>query len=182
MLTAARLAEICYWAQLGVNWLAVEPSIIEIIFCFFSIFFLHEFDIYISDHMFSNVFAYVYLLYFSIFTLHLNENFLVKIIKISLFFVVTFSHLVECVGLANINNWVMIEIFEYHCWRERGCMMGSRAFIPVAACSGLKEKRAVNLVFLRTINGSKIFGSGEPVAVRHPLDTCKKCFITKKIL
>lgn len=152
MLTASRLAEVGDRAQLCVDWLSVEPSIIQIILCFLGVLFLHKFDVYVSDHVFSDILTNVDLLHFSIFSLHLHKNLLVEIVKIALFLIIPLADFIESIRLTDIHYRIVVEVFEHNCWRECRCMMGSGAFVSVAAGSCLEEKRAIDFILLSTID------------------------------
>lgn len=118
---------------------AYAPSIIQIILCFLGVLFLHKFDVYVSDHVFSDILTNVDLLHFSIFSLHLHKNLLVEIVKIALFLIIPLADFIESIRLTDIHYRIVVEVFEHNCWRECRCMMGSGAFVSVAAGSCLQK-------------------------------------------
>lgn len=166
-MTATRLAEVGDRAEFGVDWLAVEPSIIAIILCPLRILFSHKLYIDISDHVLSDILTNIDLLDLSVLSLHLHKHLLIEIVKVLLLLIVPSSDFIKGVCLTNINHWVVVAVFEDHSRGECGGVMGSRAFVSVAACSGLEEKRAVHFILFGSIDRREVLGAGQSVTVRH---------------
>lgn len=140
VLTATRFAEIGDRAEFSVDWLTVEPTIIQIVLCLLGVLLPHELHTNISDEVLSNILTDVDLLDLSVFSLHFDEHLLVEVVKVSLLFVVSFSDLIKSVCLTYIYHWIVIEVFQNDCRRKRRRVMRSGALVSVTACSGLEKK------------------------------------------
>lgn len=84
ILTTARLVKVRHRRQLGINGLAVEPSIVEVLARFLGVFFVAEFHVGVAGQVFAQIVAYVHLFDLAVLRLHLDEELLEYVVEMLL--------------------------------------------------------------------------------------------------
>merc|ERR1719354_829092 len=80
VLSTARLTEVGYRGEFGINWSATEPAVVQVIDGLLGVLLLLELDINVADKMVAKVVAHVHLLYLSVFILALNKHILKEVV------------------------------------------------------------------------------------------------------
>jgi hypothetical protein len=152
ILPATSFSEISYWTQLRVDWPTTKPSVVQIIYRFFCIFFPSELNVYIAHQMVTQIIAYIHFLDFSVLVFTFYEHILKEIVIMFLHFFIT--HVVHLENISSFSGvlWIDVKILKYNGLTKGRFVMDPRTAIPMSASSDFEIKRAVYLVLFGTEN------------------------------
>lgn len=80
VLAAAGFSEVGHRGELGVDWLAVKPAVVQVNHSLFRIFFTAKLDIHVPHEVVSEVVTDIHLLHLPVLLLHFCENLLKELI------------------------------------------------------------------------------------------------------
>merc|ERR1719354_1505212 len=171
VLSTTRLTEVGYGSELGINWSATEPAVVQVVDGLLGVLLLLELDIHVADKMVAKVVAHVHLLDLSIFILALNKHILEEVVVMLLHLLVRHVGQVGAVRSLRRVLRVDVQVLQQNGLREGWLIVDSRASIPVGAGAHLEVEGAIHLVLLRPKNTGQI--------LRH--FCCFACLLTSLV-
>jgi hypothetical protein len=152
ILPATSFSEISYWTQLRVDWPTTKPSVVQIVYCFLSIFFPSELNVYVAHQMVTQIIAYIHFLDFPVLIFTFYEHILKEIVIMFLHFFIT--HMVHLENISSFSGvlWIDVNILKNNRLTKGRFIVDPGAPIPMSASSDFEIKRAVYLVLFGTEN------------------------------
>lgn len=175
VLTTACLTEVCHRRQFRVHGPTSEPAVVQVLSRPFGVLLAAELDVHIAHQMVSQIVADVHLLDFAVLVLALHKDILEKVIVMLLHFLVRHvCHQVTSVRRFGRVLGIHVKILQQTGLRERRLVVDPRTTVPMAACSDLKVKRAVDLVLFCAENRGKILRHRVPLNWCPREDVCEQ--------
>merc|ERR1719354_370521 len=156
VLSTARLTEVGYGSEFGINWSATEPAVVQVIDGLLGVLLLLELDIHVADKMVAKVVAHVHLLDLSVFILALNKHILKEVVVMLLHLLVRHVGQVGAIRRLGRVLRVDVQVLQQNSLREGWLIVDSGASVPVGAGAHLEVEGAVHLVLLRSKNTRQI--------------------------
>lgn len=142
---ARGLMEVGDGRQLGINGLAIEPSIIQIITRLLGVLLVAKFGVRVAGEVLAHVLADVELLNLAVLGLHFDEELLVRVVEVAL---QLFACVLVPVGRLRRVERTEVEVAQQHRLAESGPVVQLGALFAVTTCAYFKIKRTVYFVFL----------------------------------